>query len=331
MRNRPGEAIYIFDQASERTFSPTRRRRARPVGPIRGAARPGLQRLQRDARQAGRRADTDRRSLRSGEDLAAGDPQRRPGPGAAAGSTPMPSGCSAPIARKARRPSCLRSTRRAARSWRAIPTASNSPTASRSSPATAAPQTVTCDRAEFIGTDGSAEWPACVRTGAALSGVGRGRTRSLRGDRARHRGRARRRDRRSPSCSAMPVRREEASALVQKHRAARFRRAPRGGASGMGRLPRHHRGRDTGRGLQRAGQPLAALPEPGLPHPGTLGLLPGERRVRLPRPAAGHAGLPASTTRRSPASRSSRQRRGSSRKATCSIGGCRAPAPACAR
>ena len=28
VRNRPGEAIYIFDQASERTFSPTRRRRA---------------------------------------------------------------------------------------------------------------------------------------------------------------------------------------------------------------------------------------------------------------------------------------------------------------
>ena len=32
-------------------------------------------------------------------------------------------------------------------------------------------QTVTCDRAEFIGADGSAEWPASVRAGASLSGV----------------------------------------------------------------------------------------------------------------------------------------------------------------
>ena len=82
----------------------------------------------------------------------------------------MPNGCSAPIAPKARRPSCRRSTRPPARCWRTIPTASNIRDRIAFLAGDGGAQTVTSDRAEFIG-DGSAEWPACVRSGAALSGT----------------------------------------------------------------------------------------------------------------------------------------------------------------
>ena len=217
----------------------------------------------------------------------------------------MPNGCSAPTAPTARRPSCLRSTRRPARCWRAIPTASNFRDRVAFLAGDGRAQTVTSDRAEFIGTDGSAEWPASVRAGAALSGAVEAGTRSLRSDRARRRGRAGRR-----SVAHLPARRCRLAG--RSERAGRKDTAPaispsacRRRTARLGRLPRHHRGRDAGPGLQRAGQSLAALPEPGLPHPRTLGLLPGERRVRLPRPVAGHARLPACTIRRSPASRSS--------------------------
>ena len=52
--NRPGEAIYIYDQASGRAFSPIRRRGARSRDDLRGLARPGLLDLPLQARAADR-------------------------------------------------------------------------------------------------------------------------------------------------------------------------------------------------------------------------------------------------------------------------------------
>ena len=86
---------------------------------------------------------------------------------------------------------------------------------------------------------------------------------------------------------------EEASALVEKHRDRDFSRAARRDREGMARLPGDAAGRNAGQRVRRDGQSLAALPERRLPYPRAFGLLPGERRFRLPRPAAGHAGAPA--------------------------------------
>ncbi len=70
-------------------------------------------------------------------------------------------------------------------------------------------------------------------------------------------------------------------------------------------------------------EPLADLPIARLPDVGAHRILPGERRLRLPRPVAGfHGGMPHAARSRARAS-SCAPRRGNSRKATCSIGGCR--------
>ena len=95
----------------------------------------------------------------------------------------MPNGCSAPIAPKARRPSCHRSTQATGTLLAHNPYSLEFPDRIAFLAGDGGAQTVTSDRAEFIG-DGSAEWPACVRSGAALSGTRRGGTRSVRGDRA---------------------------------------------------------------------------------------------------------------------------------------------------
>ena len=49
-------------------------------------------------------------------------------------------------------------------------------------------------------------------------------------------------------------------------------------------------GEDARPGDGHHAERLAALPDAGLPHLGALGVLPGERRLRLPRPAAGRHG-----------------------------------------
>ncbi len=56
----------------------------------------------------------------------------------------------------------------------------------------------------------------------------------------------------------------------------------------------------AGRLLRPPGQPVAALPGPGVPPLGALRLLPVERRVRLPRPAPGRAGAPLHAARPHP-------------------------------
>ena len=64
---------------------------------------------------------------------------------------------------------------------------------------------------------------------------------------------------------------------------------PRGGDA-LERRPRHRSGEDARPVHGRPDEPLAALPDARLPGLGAVGLLPGERRLRLPRPAPGWDG-----------------------------------------
>ena len=75
--------------------------------------------------------------------------------------------------------------------------------------------------------------------------------------------------------------------------------------------------------VRRDDQPLVALPGARLPDVGALGALPEQRRVRLPRPAAGRRWRSCTPSRRSRASTSSARPAASSSKATCSTGGIR--------
>ena len=183
------------------------------------------------------------------------------------------------------------STRHRARSWRETPTASISAIALPSSRWQGASRSATADRHEFIGHDGTVERPAAVLRGAPLSGrVEAGL------------------DACAAAASEVEVAAggeltllwlmgdagsaEEASEFVQRHARRRLSGSPVAQRHRLARFPRHDPGRDARRRSRRHGQPLAALSEPVVPHPRTLGLLPGQRRLRLPRPAAGYARLP---------------------------------------
>ena len=76
---------------------------------------------------------------------------------------------------------------------------------------------------------------------------------------------------------------------------------------------------------------LAALSDAGLPLLGACGLLPGKRRLRVPRPAPGCDVACRCRCRRWRAPTSCVRHRDSSSKATCSTGGFRSRARACAR
>ena len=65
---------------------------------------------------------------------------------------------------------------------------------------------------------------------------------------------------------------------------------PAAGAGPLGRAARRGRGANAGPAVRRDGQPLAALPDDRLPPLGARRLLPGRRRLRLSRPAAGRDG-----------------------------------------
>jgi hypothetical protein len=78
-------------------------------------------------------------------------------------------------------------------------------------------------------------------------------------------------------------------------------------------------------------QRLADVPDPGLPSLGAQRLLPVGRRLRLPRPVAGRDGAGPRETRIWCANICCCARAVSSRKATCSTGGIRRRAAACAR
>ena len=95
---------------------------------------------------------------------------------------------------------------------------------------------------------------------------------------------------RSSSSSARPPTRKTRSALIARYRTGRSRRGAVRSRAALGRCPRHGPGEDARPGDGHHAERLAALSDAGLPHLGALGVLSGERRLWLPRSAAGRHG-----------------------------------------
>jgi cyclic beta-1,2-glucan synthetase len=185
-----------------------------------------------------------------------------------------------------------------------------------------AAQSVTTDRGEFLGQDGTVEWPQAVTAGAALSGkVEAGLDPCA----------AMAREVEIPAGGEVSLlwlmgdagSAEEAGALVARHRARDFDE----------RLADNER---TWRGfldtlqVETPDKALDAMVNHWLPYQSiacritrALGFLSGQRRVRLSRSVAGHAGSIAARLLACPRRRSSTRRDASSWRATCSTGGCR--------
>ena len=147
----------------------------------------------------------------------------------------------------------------------------------------------TGDRREFIGRNGTLESPAALAGAAPLSNtVGAG----------------------LDPCGALRTTIElppngrveivfflgEAASAARRARLDRAlphgrsrRRAVRGRPP-LGRRPRRGPGEDAGPGDGHHAERLAAVSDARLPHLGALGVLSGERRLRLPRPVAGRHG-----------------------------------------
>ena len=175
--------------------------------------------------------------------------------------------------------------------WRATPSARSSASASPFSICTRATErTVTGDRTEFLGRNGTLREPAALRrrslsdrTGAGLDPCGAiqvtvvlepDQTQTVVGLLGDARGRSRRRE---PWCSAIASPRRSTTRCGE----ARAFWDDLLGTLAVS-TPDRVAGPDA--------EPLAALPDPGLPHLGTVGVLSVERRLRLPRSAAGRAG-----------------------------------------
>ena len=225
--------------------------------------------------------------------------------------------------RRGRPARCSRATRGGASSARA----SRSPTSAgrrRRGPPTAT---------EFLGRNGTPDHPAALAATAPLSGrVGR-RPRSVRG--AAGDARAARAEDAPRSCSSSARRRAPSEAqgadrpLPRRVTSAAVLRDGR--ASAGTTLLGTVQVRTPDRCHGHPAEPLAALPDAGLSRVGALGVLPGGRRLRVPRPAAGRDGARAWPSRSWRASTCCAPRRGSSSRATSSTGGIRPAAAASAR
>ena len=182
---------------------------------------------------------------------------------------------------------------------------------------------------EFIGRNGTLERPAALATGATLSGrTGAGldpcgalQTSVVLAANA--------------SIELVWLLGEAPSTQAAQAMIARWRSAGRGRraavrARGLERRARHRHGAHAGPRVRPHAERLAAVPDARVPPLGPQRVLPGERRLRLPRSVAGHDGA---DRWRSPPWRASTccaPPGGSSSKATCSTGGCRKRDAACA-
>ena len=151
-------------------------------------------------------------------------------------------------------------------------------------------RTVTGDRGGIPGPQRFARRPRRMR--AQRSPTGSGGARPLRGDPGHRRPPARAR-----SAGRLRARRGRAASEARAH-VARLPAAPRRRAAleavweSWKRTARRRLRRDARSVRQPAGQPLAAVPDPGLSALGAQRVLPVGRRLRLPRPVAGLAGAP---------------------------------------
>ena len=228
---------------------------------------------------------------------------------AACRSPPMSNGCSAPTARRTAPfivteidPRDRRDLRAESLERRISASASPSPTWAASRPR--GPATAR----EFLGRDGTLDRPLALTPGAPLSnrvGAGLDPCGALQ-TQVRLSAVGATRDRLLPR--RRPRRGHDAQALIAKYRKRRSRRGVRRGHQALGRHARHRAGQDAGPRAGYPGQSLAALSDPGLPRLGAHRLLSGQRRLRLPRPAAGRDGAVRAAAR--PGARASAARGG---------------------
>ena len=325
----PGEAIYVRDEETGELWGPTRAADPRGRVALRRPARAGLQPLRAHlarhrARAAAVRARSTTRSRSRGSTIENRSGQARRLSVTAYVEWVLGASRSADGAVS----SSPRSTRPPGRCWRATPGTPTSRAASRS-PTSAARQTAWTGRPRGVprpqrharpsrgararrprssGRVGAGLDP-CAALQAASSwppgAPGRDRLPARPG---RHRWRRRARSSRAT-----------APRIVDARPDGRRRRS---GTTSLGAVQVKTPDRVHG----PAAEPLAALPDARLPRLGALGLLPGGRRLRLPRPAPGRDGARRSRGARSRASTCCAPRPGSSSRATSSTGGIRRPA-----